>query len=51
MEGDLFAADLDRPGIGLEHAGEDVHQRRLAGAVLTEECVHLAGAHVQARAA
>ena len=31
--------------------GEDLQQRRLAGAVLADERVHLARAHVQVRAA
>ena len=30
------------PASGCDHAGEDVHQRRLAGAVLADQRVHLA---------
>src|SRR5205823_254200 len=42
-EVDGIAVDDDLAGIGTVDAGEDVHQRRLAGAVLTEERVDLAG--------
>ncbi len=43
--GDGLPADRDRAGVGDERAGGDVHQRRLAGAVLAEDRVHLAGQH------
>ena len=33
------------PGVGRKHAGEDVHQRRLAGAVLAEQRIEPAAAH------
>ena len=36
------AADRDRAGVGGEHAGQDVDQRRLAGAVLADQRVDLA---------
>ena len=43
-EAHLAALDLHRAGeIGM-HAGDDLHQRRLAGAVLADEAVDLAGA-------
>ena len=43
-EAHLLAVELHRAGeIGM-HAGDDLHQRRLAGAVLADEAVDLAGA-------
>ena len=42
-----FAAVANRAGIGREDAGDDVDQRRLAGAVLAEEGVHLAGVQIE----
>ena len=36
-----------RAGVRLDHAGGDVHQRRLAGAVLAEQGVHLAGQNLE----
>ena len=39
--------DLDGALVGLVHAGEDLHQRRLAGAVLADQAVHLAGAQLE----
>ena len=39
------AADEDLAAIGLVDAGKDLDQRRLAGAVLAEQGVDLAGAH------
>ena len=44
---DGAAVQPDLAGIGAVHAGEDLDQRRLAGAVLAEQRVHLAGAHVE----
>jgi hypothetical protein len=41
----LDPVEADPPVVGLEHPGEDAHQRRLAGAVLAEQAVHLAAAH------
>jgi hypothetical protein len=38
---ELPAADADHPLVGHESAGRHGHQRRLAGAVLPDECVHL----------
>ena len=35
------------PGVGLVRSGEDLDQRRLAGAVLAEQAVHLTGADVE----
>ena len=35
------------PGIRLDDAVDDLHQRRLAGAVLAEHRVDLAGQHVE----
>ena len=39
--------DADRPRIGDIMAEQDVHQRRLAGAVLAEQRVDLAGSHLE----
>ena len=41
---DLFAAQADDTGIAREHAGDDLDQRRFAGAVLAEQRMDLAGA-------
>ena len=46
-ERDLLAAPLDRALVGLVDAGQHLDQRGLAGAVLAEQAVHLAGAHLQ----
>ncbi len=43
----VFAVDLDGAGVGLVHAGEDLHQRGLAGAVLADEAEDLAGAQLE----
>ena len=43
----LDALDPDRPGVGPDEPGEDPDQRRLAGAVLAEQAVHLAAAERQ----
>ena len=43
-----FAVDEDFSLARLKIAGEDVHQRGLAGAVLTNDSVHLAGAKADA---
>ena len=40
------AVDLDRAVVGLLHAVQDLHERRLAGAVLPHDRVHRAGPHV-----
>ena len=34
-------------GLGADEAAEDVHERRLAGAVLAEKGVHLAGPELE----
>ena len=39
VEGDLLAVDLDGARVGWLDAVEDLHQRRLAGAVLTDDGV------------
>ena len=44
---DGFTFEDDRAGIRLRCAGRDVHQRRLASAVLAEKRVHLAGHDVE----
>jgi hypothetical protein len=44
-EADRSAVDLDGPLVRPLHAVQDLHQRRLAGAVLPHDRVHLAGAH------
>jgi hypothetical protein len=41
VERDLFALDPDLAFVGPIEPVDDVHQRRLARAVFTEECVHL----------
>ena len=43
----LLAVDPDDPPIGLVEAVEDVHQRRLAGAVLADDAVDRAGGDPQ----
>ena len=43
-EAHLLAVELHRAGDIRMHAGDDLHQRRLAGAVLADEAVDLAGA-------
>ncbi|MDF3018565.1 MAG: hypothetical protein K0R44_3790 [Thermomicrobiales bacterium] len=43
----VLTSDADRPGIGLIHAGEHVHERGLAGAVLTENGVDLARPQIE----
>ena len=45
------AIDPHVAGVGLDHAGENVHQRRLAGAVLAEQRMDLALAQVEIDAA
>ena len=49
MEMHLLAAQRDGAAIRLDTAGEDVHQRGLAGAVLAEHGMHGSGAHLQMR--
>ena len=46
-EGDLFALPADGAGVRLVGAGEHLDQGRLAGAVLPEQAVHLAGADLE----
>ena len=41
--------DADRSGVGAQHPGQDLHQRRLARAVLADQGVNLARAGDQAR--
>ena len=48
---DGLALDDDLASVGLDDAGEHLHQRRLAGAVLSHQGVDFAGAQVEARAA
>ena len=42
-----LAVDADRPGIGAQHAGEDLDERRLAGAIGAEQGVHLSGSDLE----
>src|SRR5260370_17095563 len=42
-----LAVDDNLPGVRMDQAVEDVHQRRLAGAVLADKGVDLARAHRQ----
>ena len=47
-EADRLAAPArSSPGVGLVRAGQHLDQGGLAGAVLAEQAVHLAGAHLQ----
>ena len=39
---DLLALELEGAGVGRVDAGDDLHQRRLAGAVLAHQRVHMA---------
>ena len=49
-EGDGLAEELDRPGVGAVRAGQDLEQRRLAGAVLAEKGVDFGLAHFEMHA-
>ena len=44
---DPLAVQQQLTRVGPVQAVEDVHQRRLSGAVLTEQRVHLAAAHIE----
>ena len=44
---DLLAANADRARVRAVDAGEDLHQRRLAGAVLADQRVDLAGPEIE----
>ena len=44
---DRLAVEQDLAGVGPVQPGQDVHQRALAGAVLAEQGVDLAGAQVE----
>ena len=35
------------PGLGLDIARQDLHKRRLAGPILTDECMYLTGGHAK----
>jgi hypothetical protein len=43
VEDRLVAVQQEAAGVRPVHAGEDLHERGLAGAVLADEAVHLAG--------
>jgi len=47
----VHSRDADGAVVRLDHAGKDVHQRGLAGAVLAQERVHLAGLEIEIDAA
>jgi len=47
MEEQVLAANGQQAAVGLVHAAEDLDQRRLAGTVLADERVHLAGVQLQ----
>ena len=47
VEGDTHPAHLEMTGVGSVQPGEDVGERGLAGAVLAEERMHLADAHIE----
>ena len=40
---DVLAVELDRAGIGAVNAGDGLHQRRLAGAIVADQADHFAG--------
>ncbi len=42
-----LTVDLDRAAVVREQAGEDAHDRRLAGAVLADQAVHLRGRELE----
>ncbi len=44
---DCLARHLDQPRVGLEHAGDDLGERRLARAVVADEGDHLVRVHVE----
>ncbi len=46
-DGDFATLPEDRPFICLDDAVDDLHQRRLARAVLAEHCVNFPGQHVE----
>ena len=46
-DGDGPTVDEDLALVGLVRTGEDLDQRRLAGAVLAEQAVHLAGTDLE----
>ena len=46
-EADAFAAEIDLPVIRLIKAIENIHQRRLAGAVLSHNGMHFALFHLE----
>ena len=50
-EGDGLSVEVDGAAVGRVHAGEDLHQGGLPGAVLPDESVDLTGADVQVDAA
>ena len=47
-EANDIAVQADGALVGLVEAGDDLDQRRLAGAVLAEQGMHLAGADIEA---
>ena len=47
LELHLLAEDEHPAGVGLVEAGQDLDQRRLAGAVVADQTEHLAGAEVE----
>ena len=47
-EADGIPVEFDAPGIQVQRAGEGLDERRLAGAVLSHEGVHLAREHAEA---
>jgi hypothetical protein len=49
-EAQRLAVQAQRPFIGHVHAAHDLHQRRLAGAVLAADRMHLAAADIEAHA-
>ena len=44
---DRLSVDHDLPGVGLDEAVQDIHQRALAGAILADKGVNLALADLQ----
>ena len=50
IDGQLLAIEEDAPGIGADHAGQNLHQRGFAGAVLAHHRVDGAGLDLQIHA-
>ncbi len=47
VDGNGLAIDRNFAGVGALRAGQDLHERRFAGAVFADQCVHFAGLQVE----